>query len=48
MTLLAAVCSIYYKFDDGGGNLADNVSVDFSNSGGFIGCPSMIVLATPA
>ena len=48
VTLLTAVCVISYVFDGGGGNLSDNVTVDFSNSGGFIGCPSMIVLATPA
>jgi hypothetical protein len=48
VALLEVVSPIFYTYDDGGGNLSDLVSVDFSNSGRFIGCPSMIVLANPA
>ena len=48
VALLGVQCAIFYAYDDGGGDIEDLVSVDFSNAGRFIGCPRMIVLSTPA
>jgi hypothetical protein len=44
VTMFRVILDLAHTFDDGGGDIQDNVTVDFADAGHFVACPSVVLI----
>lgn len=44
VTMFRVMLNLAHTFDDGGGDIQDNVTVDFADAGHFVACPSVVLI----